>query len=65
MEETVPTAKKKNRAPRVPPKWIEGRVTQTVRASDATLAYFRLAATKTLSWFDTYGTFRQGARVRA
>jgi hypothetical protein len=64
VDNTQPTAAKRNRAPRVPPKWIEGRASVTVLASLATKEYYDLHQdTKFVSWHDTYGSYRQGAKV--
>jgi hypothetical protein len=46
------------------PGWLESRTISSVRASDATIAYYGLRPTKFLSWYDKYGAFRQGALVR-
>jgi hypothetical protein len=64
VDNTQPTAAKRNRAPRVPPKWIEGRTSITIRAVPATIGYYGLRPdTKFVSWYDTYGSYRQGAKV--
>jgi hypothetical protein len=46
---------KANMAKRVPPDWIKQRTEVTVRGMDG----------KPTSWYDVYGAFRQGARVRS
>lgn len=44
------------------PEWLKQRTAPAVRVNAATAAYYQLDA-KVVSWHDSYGNFRQGARV--
>jgi hypothetical protein len=57
-------AKDKTRERKLP-DWVKQRSEVTVRMSEATRLYYGLAEAKFVSWFNVYGAFRQGAKVRA
>lgn len=58
-------AKDKTRERKLP-DWLKQRTDVTIKLSHATTMYYDLDALGSRwTWFDVYGAFRQGAKVRA
>lgn len=56
-------AKDKTRTRKLP-EWLNSRQVHTVRVDASIGAYYQISFPNLVGWYDKYGDFRQGARVR-